>query len=111
MKKDQLIQYYCSDDFLELYLGNFRICDRPKRMIFRFLSEENLAECETSSPVRPREVTGRPNDLFLFQIPDQQTLQDTIINRTDSTRNIYKEHHHFKDFDLTEKRSKKLIVI
>ena len=64
MEKDRLIQYYCSDEFLELYLGSFRICDRPKRMIYRFLSEENLLEdCETSSPVKPG---IRPNDLFLF---------------------------------------------
>ena len=77
MEKDRLIQYYCSEDFLELYLGNFRICDRPKRMIYRFLSEENLLEdCETSSPVKPG---IRPNNLFLFSSDKQQPLKMNII--------------------------------
>ena len=51
-QKDKLINYYCSTEFIDLYLGNFRITDRPKRMIFRFLSEENLECLTTSSPIK-----------------------------------------------------------
>ena len=87
MEKDRLIHYYCSEDFLELYLGTFRICDRPKRMIFRFLSEENLLEeCETSSPVRP----GRPNELFLFPV-QQQMMTTTKTNSTTTNNMLYKD--------------------
>ena len=82
MERDRLIQYYCSEDFLELYLGNFRICDRPKRMIYRFLSEENLLEdCETSSPVKPG---IRPNNLFLFSPDERQLLKMDNIKNTKS---------------------------
>lgn len=86
MEKDRLIQYYCSEDFLELYLGNFRICDRPKRMIFRFLSEENLLEdCETSSPVKPG---IRPNDLFLFSPDERQySIKMNIKNKSPTKTN------------------------
>ena len=68
MEKDRLINYYCSDDFLELYLGGFRIADRPKRMIFRFLSEENLLDA--SSPIRAAPPTHpeRPDELLLYPI-------------------------------------------
>ena len=59
-QKDKLINYYCSTEFIELYLGDFRITDRPKRMIFRFLSEENLEYLTTSSPIK----IPKPADLF-----------------------------------------------
>jgi len=71
MEKDRLINYYCSDDFLELYLGGFRISDRPKRMIFRFLSEENLADtCDVSSPIKTAPLLNqeRPDELLLYPI-------------------------------------------
>ena len=34
------VSYYCTEKYLDQFLGNFEIKDRPKRMLYRFLDDE-----------------------------------------------------------------------
>lgn len=34
------VSYYCTETYLEKFLGDFKIQDRPKRMMHRFLDDE-----------------------------------------------------------------------
>ena len=58
------ISFYCSEEYLDYFLGEFCIQDRPKRMMHRFLDDER----KSVSPLPEHELFDNPISLELNPI-------------------------------------------
>ena len=58
--RGSILSYYCTEEYLDKYLGDFQIKDRPKRKMYRFINEEN--KMEVLLPSKQKDFTNKSTD-------------------------------------------------
>lgn len=48
--KSSILSYYCTEEYLDKFLGEFQIKDRPKRMVYRFMNQEKKMDTLPTKP-------------------------------------------------------------
>merc|ERR1711881_43674 len=71
-EKQAPVSYYCTQQFLDSFLGNFQVSDRPKRMAYRYMDEER----KSPSPTRTSPLRRTGQEVFKFSQPRRDYYTD-----------------------------------